>query len=493
MSAKGRTVFDSKARCILLHGPRKTTKSNAAQNKLVRHLWDYNRAIAAIVVKGLKNAVGSGVWEDIIKPDGILESEDTEYSKVGWFKSGIGAKYTIAPTMKADTKMRYFRMTNRHGTYSEAQLHTLQNDQDVEIVFKDSKFSFIYIVEADKFETDLVFRRLVEQLRLPNVPHTSRQIILDCNPPRAGENHWIYKTFIRNKGGVYIPSIKPDFQEIGFQVEDNSFITAAEKQEIYDNNASDPIDLARYYYGQWVKSSKGGIFKNQFRPSFHVIGDSTSDDPSEHTILVPSTESIERPMGWDLGDAVNHAMVMSAKRPFGKSFVFDIFDELVITGKNFSTKEFGRIVLEKMEFWEKLAKKKDPNAVINWRSWADAANTRYLSAADASEAMVLYKISEGKLNLLPVQKGAGSVSRRVNLLKRALYNNVIYASAKCTNVIDMLSFMESNDPYGNSDMIDPQNPHKHIFDAVTYLLMNEIPSAYSDEPEKASSGIIHIS
>ena len=493
MSRKGRVAFDSTKRCILLHGPRKTTKSNAAQNKLIRHLWDNNRATAAIIVKGLKGAIGSGVWEDIIKPDGILESDDTEYSKIGWFKSGIGAKYTVPPTMKSDTKMRFFRMTNRHGTDSECQIHTLQNDDDVETIFKDTKFSFIYMVEADRFESESVFRYLIMQLRLPNVPHANRQIILDCNPPRIGEKHWIYRTFIRRPDGAYIPDLKPDFFELGFKVEDNPFISEAEKQEIYDSNAQDPIDLARNYYGEWVKSSKGGLFRHQFRPSFHVVGDLTSSDPANHTLLVPSPDSIDRPMGWDLGDAMNHAMVMMAKRPHNNRFVFDVYDELVITNQNFATREFGRIVLDKMDYWEALTRSQDKDAVITWRSWADASNSRYLSAADASMAMVIADVSGGRIHLIGVQKGDGSIAKRINLLKRVLFQNLLFISPKCKNVIEMLSFMESSDPTGNALTLDPTNPHKHIFDALTYALMNELPSALIDGPSTVGvDEMVHI-
>lgn len=454
----------SDKRFIFMHGPRKTTKSNTAQNMVLMHAHYFDGAMIGIFVKGLKGAVGSGVWHQLTDPrDGLIAQ---------WARDpdGVQLQYETPPTMKSDTKMRWFRIYNRHGGVSEVQLHTIVSERDIESLLKDQQFSMAYIVEADRFESPDIFKRLVEQLRgTPRIPHQFRRIIVDSNPAKEGTDHWLYWTFIKDKDGNYIPDIDPRIAEFGFTMDDNPFIPDEEKQEIYLNNKSDPVDLARLYYGQWIKDTRGTIFKEQFRPSFHIVGGERGE------VLLPGNECYELPCGFDLGDASNHAAVIAAKRygPKGQP-IYDVIDELVIINQNYSLETLTYEFIEKMKRWEEHMR---PDKITPiFRFWSDSSSTRYLAVANGSEANAIYTWSEGKIVLRGVRKGAGSVGRRIQLLKRILAEDRIFVSNSCPHVKDMLEHIKTNE----KGVIPENSPYKHAFDALTYMIGYEEPRVSND-------------
>jgi PBSX family phage terminase large subunit len=471
MSPKGEKLFFLSGRkFILCHGPRKATKSNSIQHTVIKHAFDFE-AIVGIIVKGKGSAVASGVWADFTSPRKILWE---------WTQAGFGFEVTKEPAMLSDTKMRYFKIRNRLGTESEVQLHTLERDADIE-KFKDTRFSCLYLVEADRFDSLETFNRLVEQLRLETVPHDDRKIYLDCNPPAEAEDHWLYRTFIRNDKGEYMPDKKDkfgfqDYYEMGFVIDDNPFISDREKEEIRRINEHDPIQLARYYYGKWVKDAKGSLFEKQFRPGFHVVGRYDSKAEEDSTILgIPST-SFEMPCGWDLGDSLNHAAVIGCRAVINDNLVILVLDERVVIGENYSTAEFTRDFIEKMDYWEAYAADQQKGKKLYWRHWSDSSSMVYQAAGDTTVAMEVYNHSGKRIALQKVQKGSGSVMRRVQLLKRALFSNRIFVSAKCVNVVNMLTLVKA-DKHGE---ISETSQYKHVFDALTYMLAYELPQYVID-------------
>lgn len=482
MSPKGYQVLMHPRRVGLLHGPRKTTKSNTAQNCLMAHVMKFNGARAGIFVKGLKGAVGSGVWPQICD----LENPKSIISKWNADPEGIKVRFETEPTMKGDTKMRWFKVFTTQGGVSEVQLHTIARDSEVETIVKDQQFSFIYVVEADRFEDPKVLKRLLEQLRGESVPFDQMKCILDCNPPLEGEDHWLYQTFIRNKAGQYIPDIDDRIFEMGFCMDDNPFISDAEKRDIYLNNQADPVDLDRFYYGKWVKDRKGTIFKDQFRPSFHIIGDRTGDDPE---ILLPGAEAFEMPTGWDLGSAKNHASVICCRRTGARGqYIYDIIDELVILNENFPLEAYCDRFMAKMDTWETYMKVN--KRIPQWRFWSDNSAMSYRANANASEATSINRWSNGRIRLRGVTKGSGSIKRRIELLKRILFEERIFVSSICPETAKMLEHMRAGK---GSDLIDPLSPYKHVFDALTYMIGYEEPRMSLDmDSNEAHRGVIGI-
>ena len=183
MSPKGFEVFNSYTRYLMVDGPRKAGKSLAIANRVARHLFENNHAIVGIITKTLKNGK-VGVWADLTST--ILPQ---------WMEAKIGMKWVKEPTMDVATKMSYARIRNAYGGTSEVQLHSLENVWEVEAKFKGTRFSLLWISEADQFEDRVVFDALSDQLRVVGIPYENHQLIADLNPPEAGIEHWLAKTW----------------------------------------------------------------------------------------------------------------------------------------------------------------------------------------------------------------------------------------------------------------------------------------------------------
>jgi len=481
MTPKGQKVFLKRSRITLLHGPRKTAKSNICQNALIGHCYEHDDAVAGIIVKGVKTAV-NGCWGDIIGPRGILQKE--------WFPNIKKCRYAPGgePRMESDTKMRYFEITNQHGGRSRIEMHTLPHEKHIDR-FKDTRFSFLYLVEVDRWDSQSVLNDLAMQLRIPHIPHQKRCMVLDCNPPRIGKRHWLYKYFIEDKMHRYPPDVDPDLSEVGFTLDDNPFLSPEEKDEIRKRNAHDPVELDRNYYGKWVASSEGTLFQSQYSRALHVIGDTSPTDISQKTILMPPNGCFDFPTGWDMGDAMNHACVIGCKTVSanGAPIIF-VIDEIVRTKVNFSAEKFAHLFMQRKDYWtEKMKGRGSPH--LKWEFWSDSSSERYSAAADRSVATAVRKASDGFIRLNGVQKKAGSVAGRVDLLQRALYNNQVYVSSLCPHTIQMLEEIEESEP--GSGTVDPHHPLKHVFDALTYMLGYTLPT-YAPVSRPTESRVISI-
>lgn len=388
--------------------------------------------------------------------------------------------FITKPSMVSDTKMRYCRIRNKHGGASTIQMHTLQRASDIH-KFKDSRFSGIYMVEADSWDSEDVFLQLIAQLRIPHIPHAKRQIILDCNPPKNGTGHWIYSRFIKTKSNQRPCDVNPDYMEVGFEMDDNPFIPPEEKEEIRTSNEHDPVELARNFYGKWVNSSKGTAFEHQYNRAVHVIGDTSSPDKSKHTILIPPRGAFEFPTGWDLGEAMNHAIVIGNRTRSADGRVYiNLIDEFVHTRMNYSNSSVAAKFMAKAAWWTEVMRRRD-SPELQWRFWSDSSSLRYSAATGSTTAIDLANLTDGFIRLQGVQKRSGSVAGRLEMLKKYLYSGQLLVSANCPHVIDLLE----NLVLDSSGEIDPQDPRKHIFDAVTYLLTHETPTFQFKKPTES--------
>ena len=127
---------------------------------------------------------------------------------------------------------------------SEVQLHSLENVWEVEAKFKGTRFSLLWISEADQFEDRVVFDALSDQLRVVGIPYENHQLIADLNPPEAGIEHWLAKTwFPKLQDG---PSRDDSYARINFTLDDNPFLDPREKNDLVTKYSYDKQLYARY-------------------------------------------------------------------------------------------------------------------------------------------------------------------------------------------------------------------------------------------------------
>lgn len=467
LAPRGLEVFNNYSRFLLVEGARKSGKSLAIDHKMVRHAIENDGARIGIFTKS-KGSGKIGVWSDLIDPGGIIDQ---------WKEAGI--EYAVEPKYEPDSKTAYFRIRtpptqdSPRGGEAEFQLHSLFNERDVETKFKEGRFSFIYIVEADRFEDVKTFSTLRVQLRALRVPHSRYQMILDTNPPEEGPDHWLHDIFFKN----------PDkgMETIHFDLDDNPFISDDEKREIYDAYKHDKNQLDRYYRGLWVKAHSKGIFRDIFLPNIHIVGEipkgsniNDHDERDEWDLLRPDPEAITFEEGWDIGD-VNLGYVMGVPRFHAGQRVicYDIIDELAYTNTRGKLSDVVDEVLYRREYWQNWHAVRNGIPKVRWSSWSDSSSMRHRIGINTTEAAEISRLSDRLIHLGGIRKGSGSIARRVDLLKRLLFEQRLYISPICTNVIEMLRMIKGKP----GQAVELDSPYKHVFDALTYMLGYGIPEA----------------
>jgi hypothetical protein len=108
-----------------------------------------------------------------------------------------------------------------------------------------------------------------------------------------------------------------------------------------------------------------------------------------------------------------------------------------------------------------------------WRHWSDNSAWRYRAASDVYDELVVRQVSQGKIVLNAVTKGSGSVKQRISLMKKLLFSRRIYFSAQLSNTIKMVKELKPGP--NKAEPIRDGDKNKHIFDAVTYMLISETP------------------
>ncbi len=477
LSEKGLQVFNCYTRYLLVHGPRKSGKTISVLHKLCRHAWEVPNANILIVAKTLSNAK-SGVWADL--KDFVIPE---------WVDSGIGFRITMQEKTEADTKLTHMKVSNRFGGETDIQIKSLIHDSDVETRFKSTRYSMIYIVEADGFGASMVMDILGDQLRIIGLPFEAHQMILDCNPPAEGPKHWLYKKFFLDPVDPKIteehPEFARDYDQIKIAIPDNPFLDKKEAAELIRKYSPDPHKKARFVDGEWVEDDSNGLFADTFERLIHVVG---SIENRKH--MVPGGGCIELVSGWDIGD-VNHGASILAPRP-GARTVFDMIDEAVVVDAMISLGDFVELFIEKMNRWEAwFQKKRGVNPV--WRFWSDNSSFRFKSAIGGFEVDEVYELSKGRILLEQAPKPR--VKSRIMLLNKLLLERRFYISAQLENALNMIRLLKGTGP--KKDQIPPASPHKHSFDSITYALYSECPFEFTEdaspkEEETSGTGVISI-
>lgn len=469
-------VFDDSHRFLLVEGPVMTGKTIAIEHKVIRHAYDVPGARVGIFAKTVKTGKSAGPWQHIT--DKILPM---------WENAGIGFKVLQRPKVTGDTRQNMFVVQSRFGPPSEVLLHSLEYAPEAEEKLKSTSYSMIWFSEVDQIapksgpppERDdrQVFATAQARLRMEGIPYEAHQIIMDCNPPEDGEDHWLHDIFFKEKDQpnhedkIYQAQIG----RIHLSIDDNPFLDERQKANIKQQFKFRQSLLDRFYYGKWIRDNMGGHFHEMFKPDIHVLGDINKPDKDKEVILpTPAVRTLIS--GLDLGDK-NHAFVIGEKLETrdkeGKTVTkFSVLDELVIHGREVPMRLLVEGMVEMILKWEEFCKKQYSRD-IQWRHWSDeAAFTHFRSIAEAFDYLVVRNFSGGKINLRPAPKYKGSIRDRVQLLQQLLFEDRIYFSAQLDECITMMKVLRKGNTV--ADYAAPAR-HVHVFDALTYMLQSEAP------------------
>jgi hypothetical protein len=446
----------------------------AALHKVARHLWETDRAEVAMMVRTVKSAKNSGVYEELCQ------------TMIQWFRAGYfngldskGEPRWIKPgphTTDGSTKVAFFVVKNMHGTASRCSLLNCEDDVDAERKLKGTRFSMVYFPEITNFTSRIVFDATKVQMRCLHLKYEEHQFLADCNPAEEGEGSWVWKLWLQEK---FLPpenddqkQFRDELHSIHFEIADNPALDPREAADLRASYAYNKDLYDRYVRGLWTASTANSQFVDVLILNLHIVGETTSPNKDEWEMLVPWENTTDFISAWDPGD-VNHSAHIFTKRIVGNAVTFDVLDELVFLKTRISIEDFTYLMVDKMDYWNNYMLREYGVKELNWRHWGDSSVFNFSSAANSYDALIIRNVSEGRINLLAANKAKGAVRLRVELLRKFLFQKRIFFSAQLFETIRMLKGLKRGP--SNVNFIDPLDPLKHIFDSLTYGLMGEAP------------------
>jgi len=492
-------VFNSRARALLVSGPRYSGKTIATLHKIIRHMWDTPEASVAMFSKTMKNSKEGGTWSDMQR-----------YILPEWINANIGLYYTTfsnegtpGPKIIGDTRTPYFKIRNRYGTESECRLFSLDHVPDIVDKVKEQRFSCIYFSELMKFEDRLVLSATMPCLRMMHLRTDQHLWLADTNPSEEGDQSWIYKLWYQERLWSYedyVEHCKRDSIEPDSEADFKEFQSCLELIEMYpeDNIKLDPQVLRelkrhcqydkglydRDVRGLWVYGDGDASrhFRATFNPEVHVLGSAESLDEDEWTVIKPSPASVELITGWDPGD-VNHAAVIIDETLVNNKKHFAVLEDLENIKQEVSIQDFTLAFMEKLEAIEADMGRKYSLE----RSYSDAsAIEKYIAAGDTFAKFEVLAASNSRIDLIGVPKPSGSVRIRVKLIKQLLAEKRLLISANCSAVIRMLRDLKKGKGALNYVV---QDKNKHIFDALSYPLLMECAEELLMQNDRLTVGV----
>jgi hypothetical protein len=499
ISPKQATILNTSKKFNLITGPRLATKSIGCLHDIPWHMWNTNRAIGMMLGKTTSQNADAGLWKLLIE-DVIPE----------WVAGDFGFEWVTMPRMEAVTHKLFFETTNRFDTVSRYYLDSLDVEEEAEKKFKGKIFSHIYWTELSNFKYRTTFDVLQECFRVPYLRPEQHKLIADTNPAAEGEDSWIWKLWywfrtidldnltddakedlnLHKLEGEEIATAIQSLKELQadldvneFTIDDNIFITPAQKRGQWAKYAHNKDLLDRYYYGKWVRAAGDSIFSEVWRPEIHVIGEPKTSLVTEPEMLVPEEGCRELGAGWDVGSRRNSAvaiiepvlMEVDERDSEGNSIFktgFKILDEFVSLGEQQKISMIAEEVMEKVEFWEKMCGRKPL-----WRHYSDNSAFAVDSISETDEAKEIFRLSSGEIELQSItarnkgMKGHGAVERRVNMVERLLFENRIAINqATCPNIVEMFGSIKRD----RRGKLSTTNIFKHAFDAISYYMAMKV-------------------
>lgn len=464
LATKQALLFNCAKKFVLCSGPVRSTKTIGCLHKLLRHAWETPQARISIFARTVKSAFAGGVWSDLV-----------EIVLPLWLRANMGMRIVYGPKVEGSTRLHSLGLSNMHGGLSEIQLRSLDYDFDIEASIKSGRFSMFYFSELSNFKNRIVFDATAERLRMPHLRDEEHLWLADTNPDDEGEQSWIYKLFYidRLAENHPYPDVQSKFEVIEFTLADNIWMTQAERNEIFSRYAHDPGRKARYCDGLWTTQTEEGLFSDVFLADTHVLGNISTYDEDDWELLLPSEKCMMLVTGWDPG-AKNHSMhLLERLEDPERTSVFHVLDEVVSLNIELTIEDFTYLVVERLDFWTKYISDHCHKGRVDERHWSDnSALVQFRSALGSFDHTIVAVASDGRIMLQasPRGKGRTTIFRRIDLLRRLLFQNRLFVSARCVNTIKMLGSLKKG-----RNKLEPvqDSPMRHVFDSLTYALAGE--------------------
>ncbi len=254
----------------------------------------------------------------------------------------------------------------------------------------------------------------------------------------------------------------------------------------------DPEGWARFIEGKWVRGVgfKGAWFAKDFvsRRSQIVIGEADQRvGEEEWEVMLPLKSTTTLYVGLDTGET-NHAGAILQKRFVDGRSVWDILDEQVHIKSEIMLTDFGEVLKAKMDRLEKYL-----GHSVDWTCWADTSLEKFKpNSVEGTDANIIMDAVDYKFHIqfATDAKKPKTVRRRLTLFINLLRQNRIFVSANCFETIKMFESLRKG--ANEFTHIMKGDRHKHIFDALSYVIFSEMLEDNelqdSNAPEAAKTG-----
>lgn len=479
-------IINDRHKQTLVCGPMMTGKSLGICHKVVRHLWDTENAYFGIFVTSYKVATDGGSWTDLIHVvrqwiEAGIEGDDGPME----FTSFLRGDDEGGPKLDAKSRTPFFRIKNRYGGDSECRLFSVDNENEIEAKVKGLRLSGVWVVELSTFKTRAIMDLTIGRLRALGVAYEDMFWIADTNPAKEGKEHWAYKIFYQDR-------VDPDYADKAFQSEiglieifldDNPKLDPRDRRRLENTYRDSPEEFDRFVLGKWPESSSAGlsVFADLLTPLHFPEGKIDVDRLSE----VLAT-------GWDMGLVNSAAVIIEPRLVDGVQCIMAL-DELVYTATEITTQQFAQEMMDKMialnNFYKAHWGAMFPG--FSWRHWSDnSATTVWRPQVGDFDAGVVYKATDGQIELVGVDKPDGSVAEDTKMTRMLLREGRLFVGANCPWLIRCLKELKK----GPNQVIRRDDPLKHIFDAFRYAVRSEWLDNYRSEDASAApkGGVVRV-
>jgi intein/homing endonuclease len=462
------------------------------------HLWNIKKASVLVLCKTQGSGATSGVWNELTET--VIPAFIAADFGMEWAPKGSPAPWKNGgePRIHGATKKMMCAVVNKHGGISELEMDSLDDEREIDDKYKSRYQSMIYWSEAAEFYERKSFDTLLLALRGFDLPDEDCVFLIDCNPALTGESHFLYNLFYELRISTEADDDEKVFQKClhltEWTMDDNPFISENEKAIIRAAYKHSPALRSRMVDGKWIKIVEKGLFTVQFSRALHIVGEPDEKDPE---ILIPMEGCTELITSHDAGGVnpvsyiLEKCIIHDEKKD---TSVFRYLDELAFIGEPISVEEFTVLFLKKMDFWEK-----EVGNEIRWSHWADrSALDVKESIANRTVADEMFSVSGGRIKLVGVDKGRGSVGNRIRLWRKLLIQGrIVISGSKCPKLLEM----NENINCGKiPDSVSTHSVYKHPFDSCTYAVAKEcwdelcdnVMTIRTSSRPKAGTGLVSI-
>lgn len=458
-------VYNATERYILCWGEKGGSKTWGVLNKLVKHLYNNQNALAIIGVRVRSMANKGGAWDKLLT-----------YILPEW-REGMGLEFS--EVQKDSQHNEFVWVANKFGSWCCVVLISAPHASQLRDRMPGYEPSFVFWDELTKCDSEEYFRAPAIQIgRRPGVLDI-QQYVGACNP--EGESHWVYQKWFIEPFDEVTQQWDPEFRNIYFPVDENKDLEDGYLDGLKKIYRKDPIEAARMLSGQWIdRPTAEALFREIFNVVKHVSPLNEDFQPDRRNRLMPDP-GFPIIIGLDPG-AVFNAFIFMQWLPVGDIRKWMIFDEAVTIRKRVNYRDFIPIIIRKVKFWREVAGAQMPQVWISDNS----AFNQFRAAQGSFDVLELQKFYEaargkyqmedfGRIKQCP--KAPGSVLARVQLMQDLLCEDKVLVSSGCPRVIAMLNGLEGS-ATKPGEALDPEklltpkrSDHVHTFDATTYPIL----------------------